>query len=132
MPTPPPTPETTPPSPTVRAPLWRVALLCRCPRCGTGQLFEGLLTVRQTCDACQLDLRGHDSGDGPAALAILVVSPIVVVAALWTEFRFNPPLWLHLLLWPALALALTIAALRPMKAAMIAMQYRHRASEMNA
>ena len=112
-------------------PLWRSALLCRCPRCGVGRLFGGLLKVREACEHCGLDLRGHDSGDGPAALAILVIAPIVVGSALWVEFRLGPPVWVHLLIWPVMIFLLTIACLRPMKAAMIGLQYRHRASEMD-
>jgi len=41
-------------------------LTCRCPRCGRGKLFDGLLTVAPVCSACGLDLKKEDSGDGPA------------------------------------------------------------------
>ncbi len=111
-------------------PLWLSAIQCRCPRCGCGRLFTGLLTVRDQCDECALDLRRHDSGDGPAALAILLIAPIVVGLALWVEFRLRPPVWVHVLIWPIVIFVLTIACLRPMKAAMIALQFRHRSSEM--
>jgi uncharacterized protein (DUF983 family) len=30
-------------------PWWQAALRCRCPRCGEGKLFTGLLTVRERC-----------------------------------------------------------------------------------
>ena len=46
-------------------PVWLAALRCRCPRCGQGKLFQGVLTVRERCPVCGLDLREHDSGDGP-------------------------------------------------------------------
>jgi hypothetical protein len=26
---------------------------CRCPRCGQGKLFQGVLTVRERCSVCQ-------------------------------------------------------------------------------
>jgi len=93
-------------------------------------LFRGILDVRARCETCDLDLAGNDAGDGAAALVILVLGAIIVSLAFWTEFRFHPPLWLHAILWPLLTIPLAVAMIRPTKAALIAMQYRHRASEM--
>ena len=111
-------------------PWWHAALTCRCPRCGQGKLYQGLLAVRPACDSCGLDLSAHDSGDGPASLVILLLGAVVVGLAFWVEFRFEPPLWVHALLWPAITLPLAILLIRPMKAALVALQFRHRASEM--
>lgn len=111
-------------------PVWRASLLGRCPRCGEGKLFNGILAVRETCGACGLDLRDHDSGDGPAVLVFFVLATVIVLLALWVEFTFAPPLWVHAVLWPLVAVPLAIAMMRPVKAAMVALQYRHRASEM--
>jgi uncharacterized protein (DUF983 family) len=93
-------------------------------------LFSGLLTIRDRCEACGLDLRAHDSGDGPASLAVFVVGAVIVGLAFWVEFHFNPPLWVHIVLWPPVTVALTIAVMRPLKAALVALQYRHRSREM--
>ena len=101
------------------------ALRCRCPRCGIGLLFHKILEVRAQCDYCGLDLTQSDSGDGAAALVILVLGAIIVGLAFWTEFHFSPPLWLHMILWPVLTVPLAIGLIRPTKAALIAMQYRH-------
>jgi uncharacterized protein (DUF983 family) len=106
------------------------ALRCRCPRCGKGRLFRNLLDVRPVCEYCALDLAQNDSGDGAAALVILVLGAIIVGLAFWVEFRFNPPLWVHAILWPLITIPLAIAMIRPVKAGLIAMQYRHRSSEM--
>lgn len=111
-------------------PIVQAALRCRCPRCGKGRLFRGLLTVRDRCAVCGLDLCEHDTGDGPAVLVIFVLGTIVVGLAFWVEFTFSPPLWVHAVLWPVVTLPLAIVLMRPMKAAMVALQYRHRASEM--
>ena len=108
----------------------RAALLCRCPRCGEGRLFHKILEVRPCCEHCNLDLALSDTGDGAAALVILVLGAIVVGLAFWIEFRFSPPLWLHVILWPSIIVPLAIAMMRPTKAALIAQQYRHRATEM--
>ncbi|HTP82988.1 MAG TPA: DUF983 domain-containing protein [Alphaproteobacteria bacterium] len=107
-------------------------LRCRCPRCGQGALYDGLLTVRERCTACGLDLRAQDSGDGPAVFVILVLGGIVVGLALLVEVKFSPPLWVHAVLWPGVILAGAIALLRMFKATLIALQFRHRAAGTDA
>ncbi|MCS6855262.1 MAG: DUF983 domain-containing protein [Elioraea sp.] len=111
-------------------PFLRAALLGRCPSCGKASIFDGVLAVRAACPSCGLDLRGHDAGDGPAVAGIFVLGVVIVVAALWVELAFAPPLWLHAVLWPVLSIPLALAVMRPAKAALIALQYRHRRREM--
>ncbi len=60
----------------------------------------------------------------------MVLGAIVVGLAFWVEFRFSPPLWVHAMLWPAVTLPLAILMMRPVKAALVALQFRHRAAEM--
>jgi len=103
----------------------RAALGCRCPRCGQGKLFAGLLNVRQACEVCGLDLSAQDAGDGPAVFVILFLGLIVVGLAALVEIRFSPPFWVHLVLWTPLILGGAVAMLRPLKAGLIALQYRH-------
>jgi uncharacterized protein (DUF983 family) len=106
------------------------ALACRCPRCGKGRLFRNLLEVRESCEVCGLDLRASDAGDGAIVGVILVLGALVVVLAFWVEFHFAPPLWVHAVLWPLVTIPLAILLMRPAKAALVALQFRHRASEM--
>jgi uncharacterized protein (DUF983 family) len=115
--------DTAPPS------LLKSALLCRCPRCGEGRLFAGFLDPAPRCEACDLDYRFVDSGDGPAVFVILVVGFVVVAAALVTEVKYAPPYWVHAVLWVPMILILSLGLLRPLKAAMIGLQYRHKARE---
>lgn len=103
----------------------RAALLCRCPRCGEGKLFTGMLTVRPLCPACGLDFSAQDAGDGPAVFVILFLGLIVVALAAIVEIEFSPPIWVHLLLWTPVIIAGAILMLRPFKAGMIALHYRH-------
>jgi len=104
---------------------WRAALGCRCPRCGEGRLYAGLLKVRATCEVCGLDLSAQDAGDGPAVFVILFLGLIVVGLAAIVEIEFSPPIWVHLLLWTPLIIGGAVAMLRPFKAGLIALQYRH-------
>jgi uncharacterized protein (DUF983 family) len=103
----------------------RAALGCRCPRCGQGRLFTGLLDVRGACEVCGLDLSGQDAGDGPAVFVILFLGLIVVALAALVEIKFSPPIWIHLVLWTPFIILGAIAMLRPLKAGLIALQYRH-------
>jgi uncharacterized protein (DUF983 family) len=88
-------------------------------------LFFGLLSVRPACPGCGLDLRAQDAGDGPAVFVIFFLGMVVVGLAAWVEFRFEPPIWVHLALWTPLIIGGAIAMLRPLKAGLIALQYRH-------
>ena len=101
----------------------------RCPRCGEGKLFQGFLTLRPRCEKCGLDFGFADAGDGPAVFVILLGGAIVVFAALITEVVYQPPYWVHAVLWLPLILLVTLAPLRPIKGLMIALQYHHKAQE---
>ncbi len=103
-------------------------LLGRCPRCGEGKMFDGLLTLRPACDKCGLDYSFADAGDGPAVFVILIGGAIVVLAALFTEVVYQPPYWVHAVLWVPLILIVTLAPLRMLKGVLIALQYHHKAA----
>lgn len=102
---------------------------CRCPRCGEGRLYDGFLTVADRCSICGLDLKRADSGDGPAVFIVFILGALVVPLALLFESAAEPPMWLHVAIWPVVILAGSLALLRPMKGLMIALQFRHRASD---
>ena len=101
----------------------------RCPNCGEGHLFEGFLSVAAACEACGYDLSKADSGDGPAVFVIMIAGFIVAFAALFTEFRFHPPVWVHLVLWLPATLGITLGLLRPLKGVMLAAQFMNKASQ---
>lgn len=111
-----------------RSPL-STGLACKCPRCGQGPLFDGFLKVAEACKVCGLDLSKQDSGDGPAVFIIFILGMIVVPLALLLEANFAPPMWVHIAIWPVVILAGALAMLRPMKGVMIALQFKHQASE---
>ena len=102
------------------------ALTCRCPRCGEGRLFSGFLEVVERCETCGLNLAKNDSGDGPAVFLIFIIGAITVPLAIWIQVSFDVPLWLPALIACIATIALTLALLRPAKAYVIALQYRHR------
>jgi uncharacterized protein (DUF983 family) len=101
----------------------------RCPQCGEGTLFRGFLTLRPRCEACGLDYGFADAGDGPAVFVILFGGFVVVFAALIVEVLYQPPFWLHALLWLPLVLVVTLLPLRAVKGLLIDLQYHHKAQE---
>ena len=105
---------------------FRAGLLCRCPRCGQGRLFDGVLTVRERCGSCGIDVRAHDVGDGAAVFVILILGFLVVGLALVLEAKVEPPLWVHAAIWPIVIFGGAVAMLRPFKATLIALQFHHR------
>lgn len=107
----------------------RAGLTCKCPRCGIGKLFDGYLAVAERCPRCNLDFSSVDSGDGPAVFVILILGILVAAAALLVEVAFQPPYWLHLLLWLPTILIGALAMLRPFKATLIALQFKYKASQ---
>ena len=101
----------------------------RCPRCGKGPVFDGYLALRPACKSCGLDYGFADTADGPAVFIMLIVGFIVVGGALVMEILYQPPYWLHAVLWLPLYLVLSLALLRPAKAWLFIQQFRHEAEE---
>lgn len=92
-------------------------------------MFSGYLKIAPSCSKCGLDLKFADSGDGPAIFIIFLVSPLVIILAFIVEALFHPAPYMHLLLWIPTTIVLCLALLRPFKATMVALQFRHNAHE---
>jgi uncharacterized protein (DUF983 family) len=107
-------------------PVLLAGMFCRCPRCGRGALFDGYLKVAPACTVCGLSFAGHDTGDGPAFFIILPLSIVTCVSALLVEVKFEPPMWVHMTVWPAFIALVVGGLLRPIKSIMVALQYRYR------
>jgi uncharacterized protein (DUF983 family) len=107
----------------------RAALRCKCPRCGEGPLFEGFLKLAPACDRCGLDYKFIDAGDGPAVFVVLLAGCLVLGGALWVEVTYEPPFWVHLVIFLPLTVAVCLGMLRPFKSAMVALQYHNKAEE---
>ncbi|MEL6436661.1 MAG: DUF983 domain-containing protein, partial [Pseudomonadota bacterium] len=58
----------------------------KCPRCGSGDLYDGFLSVKPSCAACGLDYSFADAGDGPAFFVMSFASLFAVGFVLWMEF----------------------------------------------
>lgn len=60
---------------------------------------------------------------------ILIVGAIVAGGALVLEVNFQPPYWVQGIIWGPAVVILSLGLLRPLKAGLIALQYKHRAEE---
>lgn len=113
-------------------PVFRAGITCKCPRCGVGKLFSGFLTVAERCTVCDLDFTNVDSGDGPAVFVIMALGFLVTAGALIVEVAYQPPYWLHFVIWFPAILIGGLALLRPSKAMLIALQFKHQAKQHSA
>jgi uncharacterized protein (DUF983 family) len=107
----------------------KAGLGCKCPKCGKGKLYDGFLEFAKKCSVCGLDYSDFDSGDGPAVFIILILGFFTVGMALFVEVNFQPPLWLHAIIWAPIIIGGSIGMLRPAKGLIIAMQYLYNARE---
>lgn len=112
--------------------LFGQSLSCTCPKCGDSSLFnKGLfdLSLAGVCPVCGLNLAKNDSADGPAVFLIFILGFLLVPLALWVDAVWEPPLWVHAVVWGSLAILITVGTLKPIKSMVIALQYRHRATD---
>ncbi|MCB1532786.1 MAG: DUF983 domain-containing protein [Alphaproteobacteria bacterium] len=108
--------------------LMKLGWACKCPRCRTGKIFKPGLTLelKEQCSECALDLSKNDSADGPAVFLIFILGFLLVPLALLLDAKLNPPLWVHMVLFGVIGLSIILGTLRPLKAYIIALQYKHR------
>lgn len=114
------------PSAPARVDPTRAGLLCRCPYCGKGPLFEGFLKVRPVCSTCGHDFASVNTGDGAASFIMQIAGGIVGFSALYVEIAFSPPIWLHLVVWLPLVTGLSLALMRPGKGLMVGLDVKNR------
>lgn len=107
----------------------RAAIRGLCPRCGTPGLFGSIIGFSPKCRGCRLDFDQFNVGDGPAAFLIMIVGAIVTILAITVQLKFEPPFWVHILLWLPVTLALVLGLLRIAKGALLVLEYRNRARE---
>ncbi len=96
---------------------------CRCPHCGTGQLFGRFLKVNNHCPECNEALYHHRADDAPPYVVITIVGHIVVGAMLIAEKAWAPDMWIHAAMWVPLTIVLSLLLLQPIKGALIGVQW---------
>ena len=115
--------------PDTAPPPFKAGLTGCCPRCGAATLFTGWIKFAPLCPACGLDFSMFNVGDGPAGFLTLFVGAIVAASAIMLELSLSPPFWVHILIWPPVALALILGTLRLCKGVLLALEFRNAAHE---
>jgi len=101
-------------------------LAMRCPACGKGRMFHKFLKVSDNCPECGEELHHHRADDAPPYFTIIIVGHIVVPLMLWLELEYLPPIWVHVALWPALTLLLSLWLLPRFKGGVVGWQWAAR------
>jgi len=105
-----------------RAAIWR-GLRGQCPQCGEKTLFRQYLKISNICNACGLNLSGHQADDAPPYFTIFIVGHIIVPVALIVERLYTPPLYVHALLFCVLAILVSLISLPMVKGAVVGLQW---------
>ncbi len=95
----------------------------RCPNCGEGRMFSGFLSTNTVCGTCGTELHHHRADDAPPYFTITIVGHIIIAGLLYVEIMYRPPIWLHLSIWLPLTLILSFGLMRPIKGALIGLQW---------
>lgn len=102
----------------------------RCPVCGRGPLFDGVLKFRDRCDVCNADFTAlEDAGDGPAVFVIFIVGIFIVPLPVLLSVIAGWPSWLSLGLFIPIIILVSVVLLRVLRGAMFTQQWKRKAVE---
>jgi len=107
----------------------QAALFGLCPQCGSKTLFDGFARFAPKCSVCGLDYTKFNVGDGPAAFLTMIIGALILVLALWLEFSFHPPFWVHAIIWIPVTAGAVAYGLRISKAWLLQAEYWRKAKE---
>ncbi len=106
---------------------WLVAIrafIGRCPQCGDGRLFARYLKPVEHCAQCDERFGHIRADDGPAWLTILIVGHILGPVLLSVIPGTTWPDWVSMLVWPGIALLLSLLILPRAKGIFIGLIWR--------
>jgi uncharacterized protein (DUF983 family) len=96
---------------------------CKCPNYGDGDLYEGFIRVKDSCESCQQELFHHRADDLPPYLNILLVGHLVV-GLLMISMKYELfSMWTTTIGGSLLALVISIALMRPIKGLVVGLQW---------
>ena len=95
----------------------------RCPNCGEGKIYRGFIDVNAECSHCGEELHHHRADDLPPYLNIFLVGHIIVALGMLSMNYEWFGLWETTIGFSALALILSISLMRPIKGAVIGLQW---------
>jgi uncharacterized protein (DUF983 family) len=96
----------------------------RCPVCGQGRVFQGFLRVVPECAVCHAPLGELRADDAPPYIVIFLVGHLLIPPIFWIERAYEPPMWLHMVVWLPLFTILCTLLLRPVKGGVVGWMMR--------
>ncbi|MEL7099985.1 MAG: DUF983 domain-containing protein [Pseudomonadota bacterium] len=117
----------TPPTP-VRVPIYR-GWRRRCPKCGSGAVFTGYLTVADHCTVCREPLAQYKADDGPAYLTILLVGHLMAPLLHIVFVAFRPDPLVLFTIFAVGCVALSLYLLPKFKGAIVGYKWARREPE---
>ena len=100
--------------------------LNRCPNCGQGRILHRYLKIVPNCTACG-DAFGHiRADDAPAWVTILIVGHILVPIVVHVVRTTDIATWIQMILWPSVALVMTLALLPRAKGMVVGLMWAMR------
>ncbi|MCK5424007.1 MAG: DUF983 domain-containing protein [Emcibacter sp.] len=91
----------------------------KCPSCETGKIFDGYLKLKDNCPNCAAPIGEIRADDFPPYLTIFIVGHIVVPLLLLVEITYHPPIMFQMILWPSVAIVLSLSLLPILKGAVV-------------
>ena len=90
-------------------------------------MFSGYLSVRETCEACQMAFEPLRSDDAPPYFTLFIVGHLVIslYLLLWPYMPY--PDWVHAVIWCSLTLILSLVMLPFVKGGTMAIIFRTKA-----
>ncbi|MEW9808452.1 DUF983 domain-containing protein [Mesorhizobium sp. ZMM04-5] len=107
-------------------PLWNAmwnGFRGKCPHCGEGRLFSSYLKITPKCAHCGEEMHHHRADDLPAYLVVVIVGHVIIGAFMGVEATSTLSTWQHLAIWAPLTVAMSLALLRPIKGAVVGLQW---------
>ena len=107
-------------------PLWNAmgnGFRGKCPHCGEGKLFASFLGVVPACAHCGEEMHHHRADDLPAYLVVVIVGHVILGGFMAFEATSTLSTWQHLAIWAPLTVIMAIALLRPVKGAIVGLQW---------
>jgi len=101
---------------------FKAAALGRCPVCRKGKLYKSYLKVADACTDCGTDFSSANSGDGPVVFVILIAGMVACAGLAISFLKWNWPPLMLLIVWPTVAVVLSLVLMPMLKGVMLASQ----------
>ncbi|MDP2359000.1 MAG: DUF983 domain-containing protein, partial [Beijerinckiaceae bacterium] len=107
-----------------RWPAIRRGFAGRCPQCGEGKIFRAYLKVNDACPSCGEEFHHQRADDAPPYLTIFIVGHVVAAMLMIADDQWPQlDMWIHMILWPLVAILMSLWLLPGIKGALISYQW---------